>query len=98
MHIRTQILLLILIGILVYVNVLPNGFIDDDFFQIVNNVQVKSLSSVPQFFSGSTYFREETGQSYGLYFRPLMLSMYTVLYYLFGSDSFWFHVFQVIVH
>lgn len=96
--VRIKLLLLIFFGTLVYTDVLPNNFIDDDYFQIVHNPQVKSIKNIPAFFAGSTYFRVETGESYGLYYRPLMLSVYTVIYSIVHADPLYFHLFQIAVH
>ncbi len=93
---RTYILIIILLGFLVYFNSLFNSFIlGDDEDQIVNNPQVQSLQNIPQFFMGSTYYRQESGLSYGLYYRPLMLSINSIIYSIFGPDPLIFHLIQI---
>lgn len=95
---RNCILILFLSGLSIYLNSLNNKFIGDDFDQIVFNPRISSAYNIPKLFSGSTYFNQETGQSYGLYYRPLMLTAYTFIYSIFGADPFFFRLFQVNIH
>ena len=96
---KTALLLLILTGLLLYFNSLFNGFIiGDDEDQLLHNQKVHSLINLPQFFLGSTYYRPESGQSYGLYYRPLMQSTYAFLYTLVGPDPIWYHLLQISLH
>ncbi|MDE2025647.1 MAG: glycosyltransferase family 39 protein [Patescibacteria group bacterium] len=95
---RTAILILIGVGLLIYVNSLSNAFLGDDRPQILNNLQIHNLSSVPSFFLGSTYYNGGLTRLTGLYYRPLMLSGYDVLYSLFGPNPFPFHLVQVSIH
>jgi protein O-mannosyl-transferase len=95
---RTYILIICLLGLLIYFNSLFNRFIlGDDEDQIVNNPQVQSVLNIPQFFMGSTYYRQESGLSYGLYYRPLMLTINTITYSIFGPDPLMFHLIQMIL-
>lgn len=96
---RLYILLLILLGLLVWGNTIFNQlFISDDEDQIINNVLIRDISNIPKIFSGSTYYREESGKQFGLFYRPLMLSVYTLLYQMHGPDPLVFHLFQLLVH
>lgn len=96
---RTAIFLLIFIGLLTYWTVAKNNFIlGDDEDQIVNHVQVHSIANIPKFFLGSTYYSRERDTSFGLFYRPLMLSSYALLYGAFGPNPTVFHVFQLLLH
>lgn len=96
---RTAILLIIAIGLFIYFIVLRNNFIlGDDEDQIINHIQVHSLVNIPRFFFESTYYRQETNQSYGLFYRPLMISAYTLLYSVFGPNPRMFHLVQLLLH
>lgn len=96
---RLSVLLLILVGFVVYFNSLFNGFIvGDDEEQLVNHPLVHSIINIPQFFTGSTYFRAESGRAYGLYYRPLMLSVYSLIYTVVGPDPLVFHAVQAGLH
>lgn len=92
------ILLLIFFGLLIYYNSLTNGFVKDDFVQIVENVKIHSIANIPQIFTGSTNETGGADRVAGIFYRPLMLSSYAVLYSIFGPAPFFFHLFQVIFH
>lgn len=96
---RTVVFLLIFIGLLTYWAVAKNNFIlGDDEDQIVNHVQVRSVSNIPRFFFESTYYSRERDASFGLFYRPVMLSTYALLYGAFGPNPTIFHVFQLFLH
>lgn len=95
---KTVILLLVFIGLVVYFNSLLNGFVKDDFIQIIDNVKVHSLANIPQIFAGSTNAAGGADKIAGIFYRPLMLSSYSLLYTLFGPAPFFFHFFQLIFH
>lgn len=88
---------IILVGILVFVNSLSNGFVGDDIGQLVDNALVHTIQNIPQFFFGGT-FNNGTGAIIGLYYKPLLLTSYTIIYSLFGSNSFVYHFLQLILH
>lgn len=98
MRSKTAVLLIIFSGLLVFVNSLNNNFIGDDIDQIVDNPLVHSVKNIPALFTGSTYFRGETQESYGLFYRPLMLSMYSVLYHFWNVDPLPYHLLQLVFH
>lgn len=96
---RTAVFLLIFIGLLTYWTVAKNNFIlGDDEDQIVNHAQVHSISNIPRFFFESTYYSRERDASFGLFYRPIMLSTYALLYGAFGPNPTVFHVFQLLMH
>lgn len=91
------IIYIILLGFIVYCNSLFNGFVGDDFNQLVSNPIVHSLQNIPQIFSGSTFY-SGTNILTGQYYRPIMSLSYTILYVFFGDNAFPFHLFQLILH
>lgn len=92
-------LLIILFASIVYFNSLFNGFIiGDDEDQILNNPLVHSVQNIPQIFQGSTYYQEASQTGYGLFYRPLMLTSYSVIYQIFGADPLIYHLVQIIFH
>jgi len=91
--------LIVLVGCLVFFNSLFNGFIiGDDEEQILLNPLVQSLNNLPQFFLGSTYYEIASKSNFGLFYRPLMLSSYSLIYAVVGPDPFMFHLVQVVFH
>lgn len=92
------IVLLSIIGFLLYLPALFNGFVWDDEEMIVNNDQIRSLSNLPAFFSGSTFNSGGGGNLTGLYYKPLMTTAFSLVYTFFGLNPFFFHLLQVIIH
>lgn len=95
---KTRLWIIIIIGFFVYLPTLFNGFVWDDEEQIVNNPQIRSISNLPAFFSGSTFNSGGGSNLSGLYYRPLMTSSFTFVYSIFGLNPFFFHLLQIILH
>jgi tetratricopeptide (TPR) repeat protein len=89
---------IILIGIIIFFNVLFNGFAGDDQTQVVQNVAVHSVLNIPNFFFGSTGYNGDILNQQGLYYRPMMSLFYSILYMLGGGNAFLFHLFQVLLY
>jgi hypothetical protein len=87
-----------IIGIIVYFSNLRNPFQGDDYGQIVDNVPVHSIKHIGLFFQGGTFYNGQ-GLAHlgGQYYRPLMMTMFSLLYSLFGAHSFYFHLLQLAV-
>ncbi len=88
---------IVIIGIVVYFNSLFNGFIWDDFQQIVNNPLAYSLNNFFSFFAGGTYYGAN-GQLIGHFYRPVMMFFFALLGTLFGPAPFYFHLFSLLIH
>ncbi len=88
--------LIIILGFIVFGNSLFNGFIGDDFDQIVNNPLTRSLANIALFFKGSTFYAG--GELGGIYYKPLLSTLYTFLYTISGGQAFIFHLVQVLLH
>ncbi|MBI4009493.1 tetratricopeptide repeat protein [Candidatus Roizmanbacteria bacterium] len=97
MNKKLHVLLLVFIGFTLYLNSLTNGFVGDDFQQIVNNSKITSVKNIPTFFLGSTY-QSGGNRLKGLYYRPIMLSVFSFINQIFGSDALFFHLIQIILH
>ena len=89
---------IIIIGLLVYFNNLFNGFVGDDNAQILTNPLVHSASNFLLLFKGSTFYLSQGGGSVGLYYKPLLLIVYSIIYSLFGANAFFFHAIQLVFH
>ncbi|MBI4009241.1 glycosyltransferase family 39 protein, partial [Candidatus Roizmanbacteria bacterium] len=89
---------LIIISFLVYFNSIFNGFVWDDEEQIVNNSFVHSIVNIPTFFKNSTFNPAGAEKLPGLYYKPLMTSLFSIIYSLFGPHPFYFHSIQIILH
>lgn len=89
-------LVLALTGFFVYFDGLKNQFIGDDNGQIVNNPVVHSMSNIQLFFQGGTfYIGHGIAPMYGNSFRPLMTTVFSFIYTLFGSHPIYYHLFQL---
>lgn len=85
-------------GLAFFSSGLTSPFQGDDLLQIVQNPYVHSLKNLPAFFSHGTFYGlNSTGTLTGSYYRPLMTTVFSVLYTLFGLHSFYFHLFQLLV-
>ena len=94
---KVLILIILLVGFLVYVNILGNGFVWDDEEQVVNNPYIKSFTYLSKIFTGSTFQTGGAGLS-GWYFKPLMSLWFMVNYSLFGKNAWGFHLTQLLLH
>lgn len=93
-----SILLIIVFGLLVYFNSLFNGYTLDDDFQIFANPPVQSIANISSFFQGSTYQINQQGELSGYYYKPLLTTAFSLIYTLFGPNTFYFHFIQVSLH
>ena len=89
--------IIIVLGFLVYFNGLFNGFVGDDNSQLIDNAMVHSIANIPRFFAGST-FNLDTGIQVGVFYKPLMQTVFTLIYSVFGEHVFFYHLFQLLLH
>lgn len=90
-------IILIVIGSLVFLNSLFNGFVWDDEVQIVNNPTIKSLQNIGQAFGGGTFDTGGAGLAKGFY-RPMVTIYYMLVGAIFGQKAFGYHLVQIILH
>lgn len=95
---KKYIYLIVILGFSVYFISLFNGFVWDDFEQITANTVIRSIGNVGKFFSGGTFSRGNSSQLYGLYYRPVVPTLFASIYSVFGGEPFFFHLVQVIIH
>ncbi len=91
-------LTLLAVGLALYGNSLANEFLLDDEEQIVNNRLTESISYLGKIFSGASTGEGGSFNSYGVYFRPLMLALFALLRMSFGLDPLPFHLLQLGFH
>jgi tetratricopeptide (TPR) repeat protein len=90
----TQVCFLLLLAAATYANSLLNGFIYDDFQQIVENPYVHSFRHVRAIFATSVWsFQGAEGVL--SYYRPLMTFGYMICWRLFGSVPVGYHIVSV---
>jgi Tfp pilus assembly protein PilF len=89
----------LLIGFAVYSSGFSNPFLGDDYPQIINNPLVHSISHIALFYSaGTIYSGNKSSPLTGVYYRPLMTTLYSLTYSVFGASPLAFHVAQLLLH
>ena len=71
---------------------------NDDNGQIVNNTLVHSISHIHLFFESGTFYGGVGNPLTGIYYRPLMTTVFSLLYTVFGPHSFYFHLLQLLLY
>lgn len=94
---KKAVVYLIIIGFMVYFNCLLNGFLIDDWGQIIYNVPLHSLTNILSFFAKSTFYVNGIGAG-GYYYRPIMMAIYSLVYTFFGTQAFAYHLVQLMFH
>ncbi|MBI5234367.1 MAG: hypothetical protein HY880_08430, partial [Deltaproteobacteria bacterium] len=93
----TPMLIIFIVSSVVYLNILPNGFIHDDNNQIVENPWLRDFRNLPAIFFSSVWsFLEEKGQSN--YYRPVMHLVYMADYTIFGLKPWGWHLTSLVIN
>lgn len=93
-----KVVLFLIVSLVVYGNSLSNGFVGDDRAQLIENNQIRSLKNIPTFFTGSTFYSKEAEASSGMYYRPMMQTVFALIYPLSGKGVFLYHFAQILLH
>ncbi|MFQ5454852.1 MAG: tetratricopeptide repeat protein [Nitrospirota bacterium] len=95
-HLLIVSILIISVSIIIYRNSLNNTFHYDDFHSITDNRYIKDMSNIPLFFISTHYF--SSAESRGRHYRPVLLSSYTINYYLGGLNPYGYRVVNISLH
>lgn len=87
----------LILGFLIYGNSLFNGFAGDDFGQIKNNKSVHSVLNIPNLFLRSNFYDEGDSQGNN-YYKPVLFSSFSLIYFFSFGQPFGFHFVQILVH
>ena len=82
--------IIVVVGFIVYLNMFFNGFVWDDLSYIIDNPEIHR-------FDLFKLIGQNTFNSSG-YFRPLPAVYFSLMYNLFGSNAFFYHFVQFILH
>jgi hypothetical protein len=86
------------VGLAIFFTGLTSPFQGDDNGQIVNNIPVHSITNIKLFFEGGTFYvGNGLSPLYGLSFRPLMTTVFSFIYTVFGAHPIYFHLFQMLL-
>lgn len=81
---------IVVIGFIVFANMLFNGFVWDDETYILLNTQIHSLNILASF-KGN--FFNSVGQ-----YRPIPDLYFSLIYIMFSTNSFFYHILQLLLH
>ncbi len=84
------------LGALVYVNSIPNGFAYDDLHILVDNERIHTLDRFSEALT-TPYWPIEDGQALGLW-RPVATGTYALIWNAFDGSPLPFHVVNVLLH
>ncbi len=90
--------IIFLVTFIAYGNSIFNGFVADDFGQIVDNVRIHSLANIPSFLNGATFYNEGAVNLSGIYFRPTLVLYFAVNYALWQGNPSGFHLSNMLLH
>jgi tetratricopeptide (TPR) repeat protein len=66
----------------------------DDESVVVNNIALQEFSNIPKYFAGGEGFNKVIGR----YYRPIVSTLYTVDYAIWGLNPMGFHITNIIIH
>ena len=91
-------LIILIFGVLIFGFSILNGFVWDDEEQVVNNIYIRSLSNVPEFFTQSTFNTGGAAQLSGMYYKPIMTVFFSIVYLFSGVNAWGYHIVQLGFH
>lgn len=94
---RWQAPVIALIAIAVYANALGNELVYDDRPQIVENVWLRDVRSLPDIFGSHAWGFQSNGSGTN-YYRPLMYVAFLGIYQIFGLAPWAFHLLNLLLH
>ena len=77
---------------LIYANAIGNAFQYDDRHSIVTNDHIRSLESIPEFFSHPEYFSREEDKAM---YRPLLLATFALNHSWSGYETWSYHLINI---
>jgi hypothetical protein len=92
-------IIIAIVGFAVFFSGLTSPFQGDDQSQIVSNPVVHSIANIRLLFEGSTFY---TGKGLvplsGTYYRPLMATVFSLIYTVFGARPLYYHLLQLLLY
>jgi tetratricopeptide (TPR) repeat protein len=89
---------LTLVSVVPYLNSLRNGFVFDDWNQVVKNPYIRDFHHLRQIFLSGVWSYRTGFEALSNYYRPVMMLGYALCYRLFGPRAFAFHLFSVLLN
>jgi tetratricopeptide (TPR) repeat protein len=91
-------LILCVLCLVVHANTLTNGFVWDDDILIVRNESIRSLDNIPKMFSSSLWSFAGASMANNRYYRPLLSTVFAVVYKIAGLKPFAYHLTNLLLH
>ena len=88
---------IVIVSVAVFLPSLTGEFLWDDELLIVHNPAVKSISNIPAAFA-KPFFDQVIETPRITFYRPLVTTINTIQYMLFGLVPSWWHLFNLLVH
>ena len=101
LSLRAASVLVFFVAVIAYANSLPNDFVWDDAYNVVQNEPIRDLGNIPEFFTeawGAGAASEHSRALNTNYWRPVVLVSYAIDYALFGLEPLGFHATNVLLH
>ena len=92
---RTSVAFLFGVCALIYANAIGNAFQYDDRHSIVTNDHIRSLESIPEFFSHPEYFSRDEDKAM---YRPLLLATFALNHSWSGYETWSYHLINIFLH
>jgi thioredoxin-like negative regulator of GroEL len=86
------IVFLFIIGFILYFRSVFNGFVGDDYYNIIQNNLVHSLLNLSKLFTSDPLFAQWP------FYRPLMYVFFSIIYSVFGAQAWVYHLFDLLLH
>ena len=90
--------LITLASFICFYNSLENDLVHDDIFAIKNNKDIRPETPLWNIFANDFWGRNLLDPKSHKSYRPLCTLTFRLNYALFGMDSFWFHLVNLILH
>ncbi len=91
-------LFLAVVAVAPYLNSLRNGFVFDDWNQVVHNPYIRNFHHLRLIFLTGVWSYRAGFEAVSNYYRPVMMVGYALCYNLFGPRAFAFHLFSVLLN
>ncbi|HEY5544061.1 MAG TPA: hypothetical protein VIM04_12500, partial [Candidatus Binatia bacterium] len=86
--------ILTLIGLIAYLNSLPNSFHFDDYDAIVNNPAIRDLKHLPSYFTDTRTWTMSSQQDW----RPMVLTTFALNYWMGGINPVFYRLTNLTLH
>src|SRR5580693_6335363 len=86
----------VVLGFATFFTGINNPFQGDDTYQIVNNLPVHSITNIFLLFRSSTFYNGQ--HLIGIYYRPMMSTIFSLIYTIFGAHSIAYHFAQLSIY